>query len=135
MIPEWLRESAEYERIFGHDVDGIAFDELATIAQKAPALRTAVDILNISKYMRGNPLLLGLRDQELEKLFRVVGFEAADTGEVVFRTGDEGDKFYLVTKVCASLTVLCFILHLHAYLVTVGDVIPPRIPGRSGNLA
>jgi hypothetical protein len=63
-------------------------------------------VRNRGRYLHGNPFLLGLREQEVEKLFRVVGFESAAAGTVIFRTGEDGDTFYFVVKVRPVVCVI-----------------------------
>ena len=48
-IPDWLPMSPGYPKIFGQDTEEVNFDDLADVARKAPALRTPLDLLLISK--------------------------------------------------------------------------------------
>ena len=75
----------------------------------------------ILRYLHGNPFLLGLHEQQLEKVYCVVGFEAAEAGHVVVRTGDEGDKFYLITKVCLYCCWCCWAVGCGLWAVDYGD--------------
>ena len=73
---------------------------------KNPTLKEGIEAIthsNIADFMAPLPFLKGIKETQRSMLAAMCKYEALDTGEDLFREGDEGDKIYILLQGSCSV--------------------------------
>jgi len=62
-------------------------------------------MLTIETIVQGHPFFTGLRPEYIEELIQCAGYVHYETGEKIFREGNEADRFFLIGRGRVSLEV------------------------------